>query len=499
MTNSLDKWKKRKGTAKNFVSNKKARKTLKRETEKNEIEKLKANIESLTDDDLLGAKFKSFSELKILSNSMKKSLTANKFSKPTIIQQRTLGHIFKGGDIIAAAKTGSGKTLAFVIPILEDLYKNSWSESQGAGALILAPTRELANQTQLVLKRLIETAPDHTLSASAITGGSDMSFEASLIARNQIIVATPGRLLQHLDQTMGFTLDEVRTLVLDEADRMLDLGFKDQIMNILEQLPSDRQTLLFSATGKSYSMSQFKSLIKNREKKRELNIISDELEETAITKELSQPERLQQIYVKVEAHHKLSFLYNFLKKKQKQKILVFLSTCKQVGFVAETLKLIQPGTLKILQLRGSSSHKKRQEEFDQFIRKQTGVLIATDVAARGLDVSKNRLGKNVNTQSKPIDWVLQLDAPDTIETYIHRAGRTARAGSKGRNMICLLPDEVEQCVKKFTKNGLQVEEKKVNASKFMRSNLKNENIFRLKFEIFKFFSFKSRKHFRVCA
>jgi len=473
---SLQKWKTKKRPPKSsknsFQNFRKDKRAKKRTFESTEISKLETKIRRL-DADSLGQLNKNATFEKFpISEGLQGSMKSCGFVKPTRIQERTLPFTLKGDDVIAAARTGSGKTLAFVVPILEDLYRQQWSEVQSVGALVLAPTRELANQIQIVFKRLIEGSKSHILSASAITGGSDMQLEAALIARNQILIATPGRLNKHLEQTPGFSLESCRTLVLDEADRMLDMGFREEITQILEYLPNDRQTMLFSATGKGYSLSQFKTLTKNKKTKRQLHIITDELEETGLQEQItSQPDKLKQIFMAVKAEQKLNFLYNFLKTKQKQKILVFVSTCKQVGYLHEILQIVQPGTLKVLKLRGSDSHEKRIQNYQEFLRKQTGVLIATDIAARGLDVSKTRLDEKRfsgnQAGNKAIDWVLQLDAADSVETYIHRAGRTARAGSKGRSLSIFLPEEIEQgALEKFSKFKIPIVEKRPDLAKF---------------------------------
>ena len=481
--NTLRKWKSKKKPAQkiensNFKSIKRDRK---RKTEANELEilakkikatsnKIESGLINLGTENLI----KEFSDLPI-SNGMIEALNQCGFKKPTTIQKRSLVLSLTGDNLIAGARTGSGKTLAFVIPILEDLYRQQYSEHESIAALILVPTRELAYQIQLVFKRLIELIPNITLTASAITGGQDLSVEASLIARNQIVIATPGRLLQHLEQTINVNLDSLRTLVLDEADRMMDKIFKDQMHKIIRVLPENYQTLLFSATGKAFSRSQYETFFKRsvQNKTRKLHVISDELEEHGLQNEKNKaslsekvPENLKQIYCVVKAEEKINFLFNFLKSKQKQKILIFVSTKKQVGYLHEIFhSFIQPGTLKIMRLRGSDSHLKRSAEFDQFIRKQSGAMIATDVAARGLDVSKTRINKNGSTnnnEQKAIDWVVHFDAPDTIETYIHRSGRTARAGSKGKSLLMVLPQEKENMLKIMESSRITVSEKIMN-------------------------------------
>lgn len=166
----------------------------------------------------------------------------------TDIQKRSLPVSLAGKDLMGAAKTGSGKTLAFLIPILDRLYLESWTTQDGLGALILSPTRELAVQTFEVLKKI---GSKHSFSAGLIIGGKSLKLEQDAISRMNILVATPGRLLQHMDQTESFDWSNLKILVLDEADRILDLGFSRTLDAIIKQLPKDRQTILFSATQTS--------------------------------------------------------------------------------------------------------------------------------------------------------------------------------------------------------------------------------------------------------
>jgi ATP-dependent RNA helicase DDX10/DBP4 len=174
------------------------------------------------------------------------ALRANSFITATPVQRAALPHALAGRDILAAAKTGSGKTLAFGVPLVEALWRERWGPGDGLGAAVIAPTRELAVQIFEVLRRV---GRNHSLSAGLITGGKrEFREEQGSVVRMNVLVATPGRLLQHLEQTPGFSADALRVLVLDEADRILDLGFARQLDAILEYLPAGRQTMLFSAT-----------------------------------------------------------------------------------------------------------------------------------------------------------------------------------------------------------------------------------------------------------
>lgn len=188
--------------------------------------------------------FNSFDDIPI-SSKTKNGLRNSGYYVPTDIQKQSIGYALCENDILGAAKTGSGKTIAFLVPMLECLYKNRWTSFDGVGALIISPTRELAYQIFEVLKKV---GADHDFSAGLIIGGKDLKFERKRMDRCNIIVCTPGRLLQHMDENALFNCDNLKMLILDEADRILDLGFSQTMNAIIENLPLHRQTLLFSAT-----------------------------------------------------------------------------------------------------------------------------------------------------------------------------------------------------------------------------------------------------------
>lgn len=180
-----------------------------------------------------------------LSKKTLKGLQEAQYRLVTEIQKQTIGLALQGKDVLGAAKTGSGKTLAFLVPVLEALYRLQWTSADGLGVLIISPTRELAYQTFEVLRKV---GKNHDFSAGLIIGGKDLKHEAERINNINILVCTPGRLLQHMDETICFHATNLQMLVLDEADRILDMGFADTMNAIIENLPKKRQTLLFSAT-----------------------------------------------------------------------------------------------------------------------------------------------------------------------------------------------------------------------------------------------------------
>lgn len=337
----------------------------------------------------------------------------------TPIQKQSLLYSLCGSDILGAAKTGSGKTLAFLIPVLERLYLENWTVRDGLGALILSPTRELALQIFEVLRKI---GAKHSLSAGLVIGGKDLKSERDAINRMNILVATPGRLLQHMDQTSGFAWDNLQVLVLDEADRILDMGFSKTVDAVLKSLPRDRQTLLFSATQTSSVKDLARVSLNNP---RSVSLYTGEENFT--------PTQLKQNYVITSLPDKLDRLFSFVKGHTGSKGLVFLSSCKQVRFVYEAFCKLQPG-VPLLCLHGKQKQIKRMNIFYEFCQKKDAFLFCTDIAARGLDFPA-------------VDWVIQVDCPEDVDTYVHRVGRTARYESAGNGIIFLLPSEAPEMLK----------------------------------------------------
>jgi len=337
-----------------------------------------------------------FSELPI-SGATLEGLTASNFVSMTKVQRAAIPHALAGRDILGAAKTGSGKTLAFIVPLLEKLFRERWGHGDGLGALVISPTRELALQIFEVLRG---AGQKHLLSAGLIIGGKDFGEEQSRILRMNILVATPGRLLQHLEQTPAFSVDSLQMLVLDEADRILDLGFKQQLDSILNYLPpsGQLQTLLFSAT----QTKRIKDLAR-------LSLSEPEYVAVHEKAEFVTPPALAQRYIVVEQHQKLNTLWAFLKTHTKHKVLVFFATCKQAKFVDGVFRQLRPG-IPLMTLHGGIKQMKRLAIFTDFAARKAACMFATDIAGRGLDFPN-------------VDWVVQFDCPDDVESYIHRVGR----------------------------------------------------------------------------
>lgn len=257
-----------------------------------------------------------------------------------------------------------------------------------------------------------------------------------------ILVATPGRLLQHLDQAVGFDAGNLQILVLDEADRILDMGFKRTLAALLGHLPKARQTLLFSAT-QTESVSDLARLSLK-------DPVYIGVKDAGASNSFI-PDNLEQHYIVTELDKKLDVLWSFIKTHLQSKILVFMSSCKQVRFVYETFCKMHPG-IPLIHLHGKLKQQARLEMYTKFTSQSHAVLFATDIAARGLDFPG-------------VDWVVQIDAPEDAETYIHRVGRTARYESHGKGLLFLLPTEEEGMVSALKKKGLEVNKIKIRSSK----------------------------------
>lgn len=337
------------------------------------------------------------------------------FTTMTAIQNACIPHALVGRDILGAARTGSGKTLAFIIPVLEDLFRHRFTPADGPGAAILSPTRELAVQIFQVLKTV---GKYHAFSVGLLIGGKKDFFEEQQhVATTNIIIATPGRLLQHLEQTPYFDMSQLRILVLDEADRILDMGFRDQLVRILSYLPQEqRQTLLFSAT-QTRDVSALASL--SLHKPEYLGVHDKEKSST--------PESLQQSYILVPQEHKLNAVYSFVKTHLRCKSIIFMASCAQVRHAWELFCSLRPG-LPVMALHGKLVQTKRTKIYFDFLQRPHAVLFATDIAARGLDFPN-------------VDWVVQADAPEDKNMYIHRVGRTARYRKGGKSLLMLTPTE----------------------------------------------------------
>jgi ATP-dependent RNA helicase DeaD len=338
-----------------------------------------------------------FRKLKI-SEEILKSLSDMKFEKPTEIQEKTIPLILEGKDVIAGAATGSGKTLAFGAGIIQ----NSVS-GHGIQALILTPTRELADQIKKNLRSFSRYKP---LSVEAIYGGVSIVPQIKGLHHADVVVGTPGRMLDHIERGT-IDLDNVRTLVLDEADRMLDMGFIDDVERIIQRCPQDRQTLLFSAT------------IEGKIAKLARKYMMDAVE--VFTESQVDPTKLSQSYYDVQDNMKFSLLVHLLKNDKSGLVMVFCNTQRNTDFVAKNLRL---NGINALPIHGGHSQDKRTRIMNQFHSKDVDVLVCTDVAGRGIDI-------------KDVSHVYNYDVPNETNNYVHRIGRTARAGTEGKAITIL--------------------------------------------------------------
>ena len=407
-------------------------KTLKRKVGVEELSSLLRRVDELD----LKESFKSFADLP-LSEPTASGLASSHYKTLTDIQSRAISHALKGRDVLGAAKTGSGKTLAFLVPVLENLYRKKWTDQDGLGALILSPTRELAIQIFEVLRKV---GRHHTFSAGLVIGGKSLREEQERLGRMNILVCTPGRMLQHLDQTALFDTFNLQMLVMDEADRILDMGFQRTVDAIIEHIPKERQTMLFSAT-------------QTRKVSDLARLSLQDPEYVAVHEAASSatPSTLQQHYIVTPLPQKLDVLWSFIRSNLKSKTIVFMSAGKQVRFVYESLRHLQPG-ISLMHLHGRQKQGGRLDIMTKFAQAQHAVLFATDIAARGLDFPA-------------VDWVIQLDCPEDSDTYIHRVGRTARYERDGRAVLFLEPSEEAGMLKRLEQKKVPVERINVKANK----------------------------------
>lgn len=341
-----------------------------------------------------------FEELNIIAPIMK-SLKAEGYEAPTPIQEKAIPAILAGRDLLGCAQTGTGKTAAFTIPLLQILKRDKAAEkSQGAiKALILVPTRELAVQIGDSLSAYGKfTGIRHTV----IFGGVSQAPQTKVLKDGvEILVATPGRLLDLMGQ--GFIrLDQIKFFVLDEADRMLDMGFLRDVKKIMAKLPESKQMLLFSATMPPEIQSMADNILSNPVK-------------VEVTPVSSTVDTIEQSVYFVEKKEKKALLIKLLKNKSVDSVLVFTRTKHGADNVVRNLTKAR---ITAQAIHGDKSQVARQNALNNFKSKNTRVLVATDIAARGIDI-------------KELSHVINFDLPNMPETYVHRIGRTGRAGMGG--------------------------------------------------------------------
>lgn len=341
-----------------------------------------------------------------LSHHVLMDLEYHGLEKPMPIQGLAIPLLMSGRDLITEAKTGTGKTLAFAIPIVEKIDP-AVREVQ---ALVLAPTRELAEQVSVEIGKV---GYNKKVRVAAFYGGKSISPQARMLQRGvHVVVGTPGRILDLIDRRM-LRLDCVRILVLDEADRMLDMGFIDDIRRIISHVPTKRQTMLFSATIPERIRDLAHSVMRNPE------VISINSEQMTV-------EEVEQYYYETPQNEKLDTFVGVLKKEAPESAIVFCNTKRW----AETLsKLMRRRGFHAEALHGDLSQNQRDRVMDHFKKKKFRFLVATDVAARGLDIDN-------------VSHIFNYDLPREQENYIHRIGRTARAGKTGRAISFITPQEI---------------------------------------------------------
>ena len=345
-----------------------------------------------------------FDELN-LPPALKAALVAMNFSIPTPIQAQSIPLALEGRDVLGTAMTGSGKTAAFCIPMIARMLTNS-----RGSALIMLPTRELANQVEAVIKQLL--GPYGSIKSALLIGGESMpKQQAQLRMRPRIIVGTPGRIIDHL-QRGSLMLHDATYLVLDETDRMLDMGFEDQILSVLKYLPQQRQTLLFSATLPPAIQKLAEKYLKNPERVEvgETNKVADRIDNKSV--EVTNEDKYN-LLVK-ELKERTGTVIIFVKAKYGTEKLA--AKLKKSGFTADAI-------------HGDLEQRQRERVLLAFREKRHRILVATDIASRGLDIPH-------------IEHVINYDLPQAPEDYIHRLGRTARAGADGAALSFIAPEDL---------------------------------------------------------
>lgn len=350
-----------------------------------------------------------FRELNI-SEPILKALIDKNYTIPTPIQQQAIPAALSGQDLLGTAQTGTGKTAAFAIPIIQQLNElRENSKRREIKALILTPTRELAIQIDECFAEYAKYTP---LRHCVIFGGVNQNKQVTQLRNGvDILIATPGRLLDLMNQ--GFIhLDSIRHFVLDEADRMLDMGFIHDIKRLLPKLPKERQTLFFSATMPTAIATLSKTILRNPVK-------------VSVAPVSSVVDTIEQHIYFVEKQQKNNLLITLLKKGEEKSVLVFSRTKHGANKIS---RIVTGAGIECEAIHGNKSQVARQRALSNFKLGKTRVIIATDIAARGIDIQN-------------LELVINYDLPDVAETYVHRIGRTGRAGNTGMALTFCSPEE----------------------------------------------------------
>ncbi len=403
----------------------------------------------------------SFKEL-ALAPELMQALEKINFSKPTKTQAATLPLGLEGKDLAVCAATGSGKTAAFGIPIVDGLIKKP-----GTAALILAPTRELAQQITVFMMSLIQFCPD--LKIASVVGGADIRRQMNGLAKNpQIIVATPGRLIDHIKRKT-VNLKNTKYLVLDEGDRMLDMGFTPQLDQILKYLPKKRQSSLYTAT-----MSM---------KVRHLAGQYLSKPEAITVGERSMPVKsIKQSVIQVDGKQKYEKILDVLNERSGS-VIIFVKTKRRTDFLFKTLKSFG---YEVAAVHGDKTQGQRNKAIKQFREGTARILCATDVAARGLDVPQ-------------VEHVINFDLPMMQEDYVHRIGRTARNGAAGEAVSFVSVEDHRawlSIAKKYQIPGVELKNVSVRLGGFKKKSSLNKKGSKKKKRSFKTSHSKSETQFK---
>ena len=389
-----------------------------------------------------------------LSNQLQEGLEMMGFENATPVQEQAIPIILDGKDLIACAQTGTGKTAAFVLPILSILSNNK--QTNKVKALIIAPTRELAKQIDMQ----IEGFSYYTNSSSypIYGGGTGPEFEnqkQALVKGTDIIICTPGRLMAHLKFNY-FDTSEIEYLILDEADRMLDMGFYDDILSISKKLPKKRQTLLFSATMPSKIRKLAENILINP---------------SSISLAISKPaEGIKQSAYLINDDQKIRLIRDILKEKESEKplshVLIFASSIKSVKEIKRTLN---KSGLRSSDMHSELNQEQREDTIRDFKNKKIKILVATDILSRGIDI-------------KGIELVMNYEVPHDAEDYVHRIGRTARADRTGEAITFINQKQVKNFMdietlidKSVIKNNLPENYEKGPKFEIFKKNNKKKN------------------------
>ena len=361
-------------------------------------------------------KMKGFNELG-LEEGFLSAVNKQGFETPTTIQEKSIPSIMEGEDLIGISATGSGKTLAYSTGIIAKCESKN-----GIQSLVLAPTRELAKQVQVEIKKY---ASEKKLKTVVVYGGVSIQAQIHQLQSAEIVIGTPGRILDHM-QRGTLDLSDVRILVLDEADIMIDMGFVEDVEKIISQCPTDRQTLMFSATMPSQLLSIAKHYMRNPKEVSAESYVD--------------PKKLEQIYYDVPHPLKVSLLVHLLKTEKGGLVLVFCNSRRTVDYVEASLKT---NGIRADGIHGGLSQSRRESIMSNFKSKEVYVLVCTDVAARGLDIPG-------------VSHVYNYDIPNDSKQYVHRIGRTARAGKDGKAVSILSDRDHENFDRVLRDNDVKI-------------------------------------------